>query len=241
MMSIRDRQLKISTNGQRFELPWTLFKCWELWLYRRNTKCLRSGHRPHRLVTIIARNDPNSYNKDLGHYMRWLLPIPMPQTIKFDHKNKQQIIAIRNRTKESKQIDRNCCMFLWFGLVLWCLTPLSTIFQLYLERSVLLVEDTGGPGEKHRPVASHWQSLSHNVVHLALIEIRTHNISYDGHWLHRQFVNLNTSSGNKDNLFMIQEKKIKAINIWYSKVNSNSNGIPLYLVVICCSQCMIYL
>ena len=42
--------------------------------------------------------------------------------------------------------------------------------------SVLLVEETGGPKEKHRPVASHWQTLSHNVVLLALIEIRTHNI-----------------------------------------------------------------
>jgi hypothetical protein len=38
-------------------------------------------------------------------------------------------------------------------------------------QSVLLVEETGGPWENHRPVASHWQTLSHNVVHLALIEI----------------------------------------------------------------------
>ena len=30
--------------------------------------------------------------------------------------------------------------------------------------SVLLVEGTGVPGEKHWPVASHWQTLSHNVV-----------------------------------------------------------------------------
>ena len=48
-------------------------------------------------------------------------------------------------------------------------------------RSVLLVEETGGPGENHRPVASHWQTSSHNVVHLALVEIRTHNISGDRH------------------------------------------------------------
>ena len=31
-------------------------------------------------------------------------------------------------------------------------------------RSVLLVEETEGPGENHRPDASHWQTLSHNVV-----------------------------------------------------------------------------
>jgi hypothetical protein len=29
----------------------------------------------------------------------------------------------------------------------------------------LLVEETGGPGENHRHVASHSQTLSHNVVH----------------------------------------------------------------------------
>jgi hypothetical protein len=43
--------------------------------------------------------------------------------------------------------------------------------------SLLLVEETE---EDHRSVASHWQTLLHNVVHLALIEIRTH-ISGDRH------------------------------------------------------------
>jgi hypothetical protein len=41
------------------------------------------------------------------------------------------------------------------------------------------VEEIGGPGENHRPVAGHWQALSHNVAHLALIDIRPYNISVD--------------------------------------------------------------
>jgi hypothetical protein len=51
--------------------------------------------------------------------------------------------------------------------------------SVILWRSVLLMEETGAPVENQRPVASHWQTLSHNVVHLALIEIRTHNICGD--------------------------------------------------------------
>jgi hypothetical protein len=31
-------------------------------------------------------------------------------------------------------------------------------------RSVLLVDETGVPGENHRPVTSHWQTLSFNVI-----------------------------------------------------------------------------
>jgi hypothetical protein len=49
--------------------------------------------------------------------------------------------------------------------------------SVILWRSVLLVEETRAPEENHRPVVIHGQTLSHNVVHLALIEIRTHNIS----------------------------------------------------------------
>jgi len=36
--------------------------------------------------------------------------------------------------------------------------------SVVLWRSVLLVEETGVPGENNRPFASHWQTLSHNVV-----------------------------------------------------------------------------
>ena len=33
-------------------------------------------------------------------------------------------------------------------------------------RTMLLVEETGGPTENHQPVASLWQTWSHNVIHL---------------------------------------------------------------------------
>ena len=56
------------------------------------------------------------------------------------------------------------CLFVW-----WCLTPLSTIFQLY------------GGGQFYWWRKPDWQTASHNVAHLALIKIRPHNISGDRH------------------------------------------------------------
>jgi hypothetical protein len=73
----------------------------------------------------------------------------------------------------------------WFFVCLFvCLMVVNVTFNNVLViswRSVSLVEETGGLGENHRTVASHRQTLSHNAVHLALIEIRTHNISGDRH------------------------------------------------------------
>jgi hypothetical protein len=49
--------------------------------------------------------------------------------------------------------------------------------------SVLFMEETGGPGENHRPVATHLQTLSHDVVSSAprhaKSEIRTRNVIGD--------------------------------------------------------------
>ena len=56
-------------------------------------------------------------------------------------------------------------IFLLTTLGLCCLIPL-TMFNIsaILWRLVLLVEETGVPRENHKPKASHWQTLSHNVV-----------------------------------------------------------------------------
>jgi hypothetical protein len=38
------------------------------------------------------------------------------------------------------------------------------VYTPHSEIKVLLVVETGVPRENNRPVASHWQTLSHNVV-----------------------------------------------------------------------------
>jgi len=38
-------------------------------------------------------------------------------------------------------------------------------------RSVLLVEETGIPGENHWPAVSDWQTVSHNVASMTLLTV----------------------------------------------------------------------
>jgi hypothetical protein len=66
----------------------------------------------------------------------------------------------------------------------------STIFNnisVISWQTVLLVEETGVHRENHRSVASHWQTLSHNIVSSTsrLSWIRTDNINEYRHRLHR--------------------------------------------------------
>jgi hypothetical protein len=52
--------------------------------------------------------------------------------------------------------------------------------------SVLLLEETGGPGEKHRHVASNWQTVSQKVVSstLPLSGVSIQNVNAAMHRLH---------------------------------------------------------
>jgi hypothetical protein len=73
---------------------------------------------------------------------------------------------------------------IWVGRFAWFMV-FNTNFNnisVISWRSVLLVEETGVPGVNHRPVASHWQTSSHNVVSNW---VQTHNFGGDRFWWHR--------------------------------------------------------
>jgi hypothetical protein len=66
---------------------------------------------------------------------------------------KYTINSILSENIKLAEIEPKRRLFFFIVLGLWCLMPLSTIFQLY--RSVLLVEKTRVRRENILPVASH--------------------------------------------------------------------------------------
>jgi hypothetical protein len=91
------------------------------------------------------------------------------------------VILCSNDSKVSRK-----ALFFWQGRVrlgLWCLMPLSTIFQIYCGGHFFFGGVNQSTQRNHRPVASHWQ-LWHIMlyrVHLIMNWVRTHKFSGDKH------------------------------------------------------------
>jgi hypothetical protein len=72
------------------------------------------------------------------------------------------------------------CYTSWQVSLIWIIVRVMVFNATFNNiRSVLLVEEGGVHGENHWPAASHWQTLSHNVVSSTPHHERDSNSNYD--------------------------------------------------------------
>ena len=128
---------------------------------KKNQQCTQDGNSNH----------DNNNKKKLNLWMWCInihLIIPVILIIWTIHvRDKQTLLS-----KKEKNIQ--WIRLVWLGWFMVFNTTFNNT-SVISWRSVLLVVETGVPRENNRPVASHWQTLSHNVVSSTLRHERGSN------------------------------------------------------------------
>ena len=113
--------------------------------------------------------------KDFGievllFYELWKATVIIPSKFKTAWKKLDNLFIIYYQINRCKAFSQQfytpfrCDLtYGWFGWVMVFNATFNNI-SVISWLSVLLVEETGVPKENHRPTASHWQTLSHNIV-----------------------------------------------------------------------------